>query len=91
MPNPRTFRDIIELWPRPSNMARQLNVSRQSVCDWSTRNRIPTRYWLTIIAALGKMGYTITGDDLLRIEQRSAPGDIDPAHRLAAADREYEV
>ncbi|MDH3376444.1 MAG: hypothetical protein OEQ39_05685 [Gammaproteobacteria bacterium] len=88
---PRDFRDIIDLWARPTDMANQLCVQRQVVTDWKTRNRIPTKYWLTIIDAVAKMGHEISAHDLLLIELRSAPHDLDPAHRLQRADREHDL
>jgi hypothetical protein len=86
---PRTFREIIDLWPMKAKMATQLNVSRGQIDDWYRRNRIPPKYWMTIMESIKRFGYKLNGDDMLAIHAES--GCKDPVHRTREREREEEL
>ena len=82
---PRSFREVIDLWPMKTGMARQLGVSRGQVDDWYRRNRIPVAYWKTIIGSCTRFGYELNADDMLEIH--SGSGHLDPNQRTRAQER----
>lgn len=50
---PKTFSEIIELWPSPScpELAKDLKLENDTVYHWYHRNSIPAKNWKQIISA----------------------------------------
>jgi len=67
----RTISDVIQLWPRSAELARELGVSPPRISDWKNRNSIPAAYWRDLIRAAQKRGHPeITADLLVDLHAR---------------------
>ena len=94
----RTISDVIQLWPRSAELARELGVSPPRISDWKNRNSIPAAYWRDLIRAAQKRGHPeITADLLVDLHAREQPkgqtgfGEEDrPFQSPAAADRQAD-
>jgi hypothetical protein len=82
---PKSFRELIDLWPKKTFMANQLGVTRGQVDDWYRRNRIPPSYWGDIITACVRFGYELNADDMLKIH--SGSGHLSPNQRMRKDER----
>jgi hypothetical protein len=51
-----SFRPIIELWGRRSNLAEDLKIPRITVQQWWLRDSIPAEYFGDVVAAAQKRG-----------------------------------
>ena len=94
----RTVSDVISLWPRSIDLARELGISPPRLSDWKNRNSIPVTYWRDLIRAAQKRGHPeITADLLVELHARSqGTGDAGlgeeerPFRSPAAADRQAD-
>ena len=65
MPQPRTFRDIIGLWPSAAQMARDLATLERTVRKWRDRGSIPPEHYPAIIKAAQRRGFGAVTLELL--------------------------
>jgi hypothetical protein len=75
----RTVSDVIELWPKAIELARELGVSPPRISDWKNRNSIPAAYWRDLIRAARKQQHPEVTADLLtdlhaRVNARASAG-----------------
>lgn len=62
----KTVKDIIDLWPRQSLIARDLDVPASTVTNWKARGSIPPSYWAGLIASARRHGVAgVTADALV--------------------------
>lgn len=85
MSRPKTFREIIDLWPTQSAFSRVIGVNRQNVSEWHRRNKIPDRYWRATLEAMRAYGYELDADYLLDVLSDS--GYRDPQTRQRRDER----
>jgi hypothetical protein len=70
----RTVSDIIQLWPRSADLARELDVSPPRLSDWKNRNSIPAAYWRDLIRAARRHGHPeVTAELLVDLHAREQP------------------
>lgn len=60
----RSFEEIIALWPSPEDLAADTGAGIEAVRKWKQRNSIPAEYWLGMVNASERRGFTLTLDDL---------------------------
>ncbi len=51
---PSAFRDLIALWPRTRDFARDAGCSPLLVRQWRHRNFVPPQYWRGIVAGAAR-------------------------------------
>ena len=73
-----TFGEIIGLWPSIADLARDLEVPYGVVKQWKRRDSIPSDRWLSIVAAAGSRGISLTLD---RLAQAADAGGRLPARQ----------
>jgi hypothetical protein len=65
--------DIIRLWPRPIDLARELGVGPSRITDWKNRDAIP--YWQSILQAARRRGHPeVTAELLVELHAREPAG-----------------
>lgn len=60
MPNtlqPKSFREVLALWPRISDAAQDLGMPYERVAQWAKRDSIPAEYWPEVINAAAARGF----------------------------------
>ncbi len=66
-----TVENIIRLWPRPIDLARELGVGPSRITDWKNRNAIPVAYWQSILQAARRRGHPeVTAELLVELHAR---------------------
>ena len=70
---PRTFSDLIVMWPTMPTLARDLRLSRNTVAAWQRRASIPPRYWDDVIRSAEQHGIRGVTRDLLHDLATSKP------------------
>jgi hypothetical protein len=80
---------LIQIWPRPIDLARDLGVSPSRITDWKNRNSVPVAYWQRILAAARRRGHPeITAELLVELH---APGPkLESPGGLGEEDRPFE-
>lgn len=58
MSKPKTFTDILKLWPSFADLARDLGLPYTTVASWAARNTIPVAYWQPLIKIANKRNIT---------------------------------
>lgn len=71
MTEPKTFAEVVELWPTAVELANDLDVKEVTVRAWKARG-IPAEYWKAIESAAMKRGLSISVDSLSIIAARDA-------------------
>jgi hypothetical protein len=72
----RNVSDVLQIWSRSVDLARELNVSPPRITDWKNRNSIPPAYWRDIVNAACRRGHTEVSADLLAdLHARNAKSD----------------
>lgn len=62
----KAVKDIVDLWPRQSLIARDLDVPASTVTNWKARGSIPPSYWAGLIASARRHGVVgVTADALV--------------------------
>ena len=56
----RSFSDIENLWPTRAAFARAVDANQEVVRKWTLRGKIPSSYWVRVVAASRKIGHPIT-------------------------------
>jgi hypothetical protein len=75
-----TFRDIIDRWPSTVDFARDIGAQVEATRKWRQRNRIPSEWWASVIAASNARGLQITPHDLIAVAaRRSVATAVDAA------------
>jgi hypothetical protein len=81
-----SFRDVVDLWPTRVQLARDLNLSYQTVVSWHVRDAIAPRHWHAIVAAAETRGIPLSYTRLRTIHNKrlgvsgvSAPSGRRPA------------
>ena len=60
--------DLVKLWPRANDLARELKVSPSRISDWKNRNAIPVSYWQTLLESARRRRIRgVTADLLVRM------------------------
>jgi len=77
MPNtlpPKSFREVLALWPQVSDAAQDLGLKYDRVAQWVKRDSIPAAYWPRIINAAAGRGFKYVSLPILVefAEQRAA-------------------
>jgi hypothetical protein len=67
---PSSFRDIIDLWPSPDEMAAELEAGRWTVPKWKTRNSIPAEWWQRLLKTERAKSHGVTADLLTELASR---------------------
>lgn len=60
MPNtlqPKSFREVLGLWPQISDAAQDLGLKYDAVAQWVKRDSIPVAYWPRLINAAAARGF----------------------------------
>ena len=52
-----TFREVIDLWATPAEMASDIGEKPGTVRQWRFRDKIPAEKWLPVAAAAQKKGF----------------------------------
>jgi hypothetical protein len=73
----RTIADILRIWPRSIDLARELRISPPRIADWKKRNSIPAAYWRELIEAAHRRGHPeITTDLLANLHARNPASGV---------------
>lgn len=64
--------EIIDLWPSTSELAKDLGVNGWRVQKWRTRNKIPSSFWVELIAAGKKRGLIVSLEALAVAKTKAA-------------------
>ena len=73
MENISTVRDLIDLWPKRSELAADLTcelrrpVSVDSVHKWAANGGIPAKYQRAVVIAASRRGFRVDADLMLRL------------------------
>ncbi|CAB4196133.1 hypothetical protein UFOVP1299_57 [uncultured Caudovirales phage] len=51
-----TFCEIMALWPNRAELQRDCGVKYTTAQQWWSRNSIPSKYWMVLIASAEKRG-----------------------------------
>lgn len=54
------FRDVIDAWPSPAELAGDIGEKLYNVQKWRVRDSIPAKNWDAIVSAAKKRGYRVT-------------------------------
>ena len=74
---------IIALWPTADELAAEIGAEPATVRKWRVRRRIPSAFYLPIVAAAKQRGIEgVTAELLLRLE--TAKPDADEAQEAVA-------
>ena len=65
-----SFRGVIAAWSTKADFARDMDVPYPRAFRWGLRNNIPTKYWPRLIAEAGRLGVTLTADDLMNFTKQ---------------------
>lgn len=71
----RTFAAVIDSWPDPSpvTLADDIGEEAGTVRQWRSRNTLPPRVWVAIVAAAGRRGVAgISLECLARLAEKAA-------------------
>lgn len=69
--------DLIRVWPRPIDLARDLGVAPSRITDWKNRDSIPVAYWQRLLSAAYRRGHPeITAALLVKLHTREQKGDV---------------
>ena len=66
------FKDIVDLWPSPQDLANDLGVTLYAVRKWGEPGRaIPADKWVDLIAAAKRRHYRVTLDLLAEMSKKA--------------------
>lgn len=69
----KTIRDVMDRWESAEALAEELGQKGVTVRQWRNRGGIPPRYWLALLEAAERRGFSdITPELLTRIHARPA-------------------
>ena len=68
----KSFREIIDLFNKKSELASNLGVTPQTVDNWWVRDSIPPGRWNAIVVACAKQGSSLEIQDLADIAEKRA-------------------
>ena len=85
----RNVSDVLQIWPRSVDLARELHVSPPRITDWKNRNSIPAAYWRDIVNAARKRGHPEVSADLLAdLHARNAKSS---APEFGEEERDFQI
>lgn len=72
MKAPRTFSDVVNLWPTAVELGNELGLRNKTTAkQWRIRNYIPAEFWADIIANAKRRGYPgVTPESLTAMAAR---------------------
>jgi len=82
---PRTFREIIDLWPSIAEFARTCRFRDETVRAWILRGNIPVDQWDVIIQTARELGIHGVSVDVLMGAMRINRAERDERRRREAA------
>lgn len=62
-----TFREVIDLWPSPAILAKEIGRKRFAVAKWRNRDSIPASDWVAICEAGKARGFELDVERLAQI------------------------
>jgi hypothetical protein len=71
---PSSFREIIDLWPSPDDLAAEIEAGRWTVSKWRTRNSIPAEWWHRLVSTERAKASGVTTDLLAGLASRELEG-----------------
>lgn len=77
MPELKTFRDVMELWPTVGQFAEEIGVPAPTANKWRQRNRVPPGFWSAILGTRKARKAKVTADLLVTLAARSQNGGSD--------------
>jgi hypothetical protein len=66
----RSFRDVIELWPSPEDLAADVSARVPTVIKWRQRDRIPAERWSAILSTEKARASGVTSETLVALAAR---------------------
>ena len=66
-----SFKDIINLWPSPQELADDLGENLHAVRKWRERGSIPSDRWLDLVEAAKRRHYRVTLNLLAEIGKKA--------------------
>ena len=77
MKTPNTFEDILALWDSHAALSEELGVKYVTAQAMRVRKSVGDQHWPKLIECLGRRGFHVTTDDLLRMKfKRRAEGKV---------------
>lgn len=67
---PKTFCDVIDLWPSIKDLAADVDEPYARVLKWRIRNNVPGGAWRKLLAAAKRRGYRVTAEHLVEIADK---------------------
>ena len=64
--------EIVKLWPRTLDLARDLELPDQNVRQWVSRGTIPCKYWEKLVLAAKTRGYPVSLELLAHLAAKAA-------------------
>jgi len=77
LPELRSFRDVIELWPSKEAMGADLRANPSAVSKWWQRDSIPAEWWSAILSSDRASAGGATSDLLTRLAAREPVADVE--------------
>lgn len=65
------YKNVIELWPSVTALAKDLGEKPETVKKWKFRNSIPSYHWSRLISAAQGRGYSLTFEQLSKIAKKN--------------------
>jgi len=65
-----SFKDIINRWPSPSVLAKDLGLPAGHVIKWRSRNNIPSKHWAALMRVKTKRRVKLTLAEMAAIKER---------------------
>lgn len=69
----QAIRDIFELWPTITSLAKAIDARPDTVRKWKKFGRIPQESWAAVILAVAAKGQRLTADQLLEMNAPMKP------------------
>ena len=67
-----TFREVIDQWGAIDDLAADIGRKPDTVRKWRQRDRIPSAYWLALLASARRRKIAVTQSLLIRLAARDS-------------------
>lgn len=69
MSKPRSFSDIVDLWPTRDALASEVGASHEAVRKWAQRDFIAAEWWPSLLKTSRAKSAGVTADLLVRLTE----------------------
>lgn len=66
----RTFKDVLSLWPRTTDLIKDVNVPYDNARQWRVHDTIPSWHWQSVLRTKRAKAAGLTADTLVKIAAR---------------------